>query len=1027
MENRKHGTKSVAIIGAILVLVILVAGTIITGHAAKEDTNKAVRSVSLLYLDELADRREQVVSSNLENRIETIEIAVGLMTEEDLSDEEHRQAYQKRMKALYHLDKFAFVGESGTVYLSTGPSDEIGNYSFDYKTMTEPYIEVLNKGVGGKKVVIAVPIEPKPFLDDRLIVCFMEMDMEQMLHGVSMESSSDDATFCNLYSSDGYPLSNAVLGGFATEDNLFDALEHAEFDSGYSLNRVISDFENGNKGEVSFDYNGRSETLTYVPVKGTDWFLTYLVRETLISDMISDITQGTIIRSIIQCLLMIAALLVMFGYIINQNRKNAKFMAEHEAAEAAAKVQQEEMEQRLALNEALLAEKAQAEQQDRMIKALSSDYRSVYYVELDKNAGICYQARTDLPGLAAGEKFNYSEAVAAYCNQYVTEPYREEFLKFIQPDNIREGLKDHLVISYRYMINVDGVESWETVKFAGVRHPDEREDHLVHTVGACFVDIDDETKSELEQKQLLSDALESAEQANKAKTAFLSNMSHEIRTPMNAIIGLDNIALNDPETPEKTKEYLEKIGASADHLLQLINDILDMSRIESGRMVIKNEEFAFSELLEMINTIFSGQCADKGLEYQCHILGEVDDYYVGDKMKLRQVLINILGNAVKFTDVGGSVHLTVERTARYENQSTLRFTITDTGIGMSKEYLPKIFDTFTQEDSSMTNKYGSSGLGMAITKSIVEMMNGHIEVESEKGVGSTFYVTVTLMNAEAHEDAETAKDIRPEEMCVLVVDDDPVACEHARLVLEKAGIAAEVVYSGAEAIEKVQLRHARRDPYNLILVDWKMPEMDGVETTRRMREIIGHESAIIILTAYRWDDVLDEALAAGVDSFLPKPLFANTVIEEFRSSMQRKGIISAEKNKADLDGRHILLAEDVQINAEIMVMVLAARGIDVDLAENGRIAVDKFEASEQGHYDAVLMDMRMPKMDGLEATRTIRSMDRPDAKAIPIIALTANAFDEDVQRSLQAGLNAHLSKPVQPEALYETLESLIKD
>lgn len=1016
-----------AIIGAVIVLLMLVGGTFLMGHAARQDTDKAVRTVSMLYLDELAGRREQVVESNLENKIETIEIAVDLMTDEDLSDEEHREAYQRRMKALYHLDKFAFVGESGMVYLSTGPSDEIGNYSFDYKTMTEPEISILNKNSTDKKVVIAVPITPRKFGGDTLVVCFMEMSMEQMFHGVSMESSEDDATFCNLYTSDGYPLSNAVLGGFAVEDNLFDAMEHAVFEPGYSLEHVISDFESGTGGKASFDYNGRSETLTYVPVEGTDWLLTYLVRESLISDMISDITNGTIVRSTIQSLLTIIALLIIFSYILSQNRRNAKMMAEYEAAETEARVKQEEMEQRIALQEELLAEKKQAEQQDRMIKALSSDYKSVYYVELDKDAGVCYQARTDMPGFSEGDQFKYLEAVTNYCNHYITEPYREDFLNFVQPDNIRKELDDHLVISYRYTINVGGKESWETVKFAGVRHPDEREDHLVHTVGACFMDIDDETRNELEQKQLLKEALENAEQANKAKTAFLSNMSHEIRTPMNAIIGLDNIAMNDPETPDKTKEYLEKIGASAEHLLHLINDILDMSRIESGRMMIKNEEFPFSELLEMVNTMFSGQCADKGLDYQCHIIGDIDNYYVGDKMKLRQVLINILGNAVKFTPEGGNVELTVERIAKFENQSTLRFTIADTGIGMSKEYLPKLFDTFTQEDSSMTNKYGSSGLGMAITKSIVEMMNGSIEVESKKGAGSTFYVTVTLLNAAEHEEEEAEKVVRPDEMTVLVVDDDPVACEHAKLILEKAGIAAEIAYSGPEALEKVMLRHARREPYNLILVDWKMPGMDGIETTRRMRGLIGHESAIIILTAYRWDDVQDEALEAGVDSFLPKPLFANTVIEEFRSAMKRKGVISSEKNKADLEGRHVLLAEDVQINAEIMMMVLAVRGIDADLAENGKIAVEKFASSEPGYYDAVLMDMRMPEMDGLEATRTIRAMDRTDSKDIPIIALTANAFDEDVQRSLQAGLNAHLTKPVQPEALYETLESLIKD
>ena len=1027
METKRSRSRNAAIIGILIVIAIVVAGTLWMGHAGRQDTDDAVRAVSLLYLDELAGRREQVVHSNLQGNIETINVAVSLLSDEDLSDDKHRQDYQKRIKALYDLERFAFVGESGTVYTFSGTENSADSYPFDPKTLSEPEIHVINRDSEEKKVIIAAPVKDKEFQEDRLAVCFMQIDMAQMLEGVSMHSDEDSATFCNLYTTDGYPLSNTVLGGFAEEDNLIDALKHAEFEQGYSLEKLADDFGSKQRGVVSFEYNGRNETLAYIPVEDTDWILTYLIRESLISDRISPITQRTLYRSVLQSILTIAALVIMFLFILSENRRNAKLMAEHEAAETEARVKQEELAHRLELQEELLAEKAQGEQQDRMINALSSDYRSVYYLELDRDWGVCYQARTDLPGLHEGEEFNYLEAVTEYCNHYVTEPYREAFLEFIQPDNIRKGLKDHMVIAYRYLISIEGNESWEVVKFAGVRHPDERDDHLVHNVSACFADVDEETRNELETKQALTDALNSAEEANKAKTAFLSNMSHEIRTPMNAIIGLDNIALNDPETPEKTREYLEKIGASAEHLLHLINDILDMSRIESGRMVIKNEEFAFSELLEMVNTMFSGQCADKGLEYQCHINGEVDDYYVGDKMKLRQMLINILGNAVKFTPEGGKVELTVERIARYENKSALRFTISDTGIGMSKEYLPKLFDTFTQEDSSMTNKYGSSGLGMAITKSIVEMMNGHIEVESEKGKGTTFYVTVTLMNGAQHEAVAHGKEIRPDEMTVLVVDDDPVACEHAKLVLEKVGIAAEIAMSGPEAIKKTQLRHARRDPYNLILVDWKMPDMDGIETTRRMREIIGHESAIIILTAYRWDDVADEAIAAGVDSFLPKPLFANSVIEEFKSAMHAKGIITADKIKVDLEGRHILLAEDVEINAEIMMMVLAARGMDADLAVNGKIAVEKFEASEPGHYDAILMDMRMPEMDGLEATSRIRAMERPDSKEIPIIALTANAFDEDVQRSLQVGLDAHLSKPVQPEALYETLESLIKD
>ncbi|MCR4751583.1 MAG: response regulator [Eubacterium sp.] len=580
----------------------------------------------------------------------------------------------------------------------------------------------------------------------------------------------------------------------------------------------------------------------------------------------------------------------MFAYIIRQTRKNARILADKEAAEAETRVKQEEMEQRLALQDELLAQKQQGERQVLMIKALSSDYRSVYYLELDNDTGICYQARSDFSGFKAGDRFSYLEAVTAYCDQHVLEPYREAFLEFVQPDAIREGLKDNLVISFQYMIQADGRESWEAVKFAGVHHPDEREDHVVHTVGACFVDVDAETRKALEQRQALSDALETAEQANRAKTAFLSNMSHEIRTPMNAIIGLDNIAINDPETPEKTRGYLEKIGASAEHLLNLINDILDMSRIEAGRLIIKNEEFAFPELLDMINTMVSGQCADKGLEYHCYIRGEVDDYYVGDKMKLRQILINILGNAVKFTPVGGKVELTVERTAQYKHQTVLRFTIADTGIGMSKEFLPRLFDTFAQEDSSTTNRYGSSGLGLAITARIVELMSGTISVKSKPGEGSEFTVELDL------------------ETC-----SDPVSEEDASL--------------------------------------------------------------------------------AGTGGML--------------------------------SGCRVLLVEDNVINAEIADMILTQYGIKTDLAENGQIGVRKIQAQGPGYYDAVLMDIQMPVMNGYEAARAIRALEGDYYRTIPIIAISANAYDEDVEDCLAAGMNAHLAKPFQPEGLFSVLQKWI--
>ena len=533
--------------------------------------------------------------------------------------------------------------------------------------------------------------------------------------------------------------------------------------------------------------------------------------------------------------------------------------------------------------------------------------------------------------------------------------------------------------------------------------------------------------TELQRTQIIRNeqlklALDNANQANVAKTAFLSSMSHEMRTPMNAIIGLDSIALKEPNLPERTRNHLIKIGDSARHLLSLINDILDMSRIESGRMSLKNEEFSFSKLLEQINMMFGAQCATKGLTYDCNVIGTIDEYYIGDPVKLKQVLINILGNAVKFTPAPGKITFNIENTANYENKTTLRFTIADTGIGMDESYLPKIFEVFSQEDSSSSNAYGGTGLGMPITKNIVEMMNGNISVKSKKHDGTEFTVNVTLRKSDK---SHVAAGISAKDLKVLVIDDDPIACEHAKLILDDLGIEADTTLSGKDAIEMVKLHQARHESYNLLLVDWKMPDLDGIEVTRRIREIIGDESAIIILTAYSWEEVMEEALRAGVDRFMSKPLFAMTVMDEFTQAIEQKNLLR-EDEPVDLAGKRILLAEDMFVNAEIIKEILKMQDMEVEHGENGQQVLEMFAKSPPNYYDAVLMDIRMPVMDGLTATEKIRALDREDAKTVPIIALTANAFDEDVQRSLQAGMNAHLTKPVEPEHLYETIAEYIK-
>ncbi len=601
----------------------------------------------------------------------------------------------------------------------------------------------------------------------------------------------------------------------------------------------------------------------------------------------------------------------------------------------------------------------------------------------------------------------------------IPEASRAEYFRQLDFDNIRARLET----SPSYSFTVPSQTS------RGLRYKKYSLSYIDKITGhVCLnrVDITDIIENEQRQKEALLTALQAAKQANLAKSDFLSRMSHEIRTPLNAIIGMASIAASAGDDRREISDCLSKISVSSRFLLSLINDILDMSRIESGKLLLKNQPFSLKDMICNTADIIRAQAGQKGVEFDCVLYPGLGEGYTGDEMKLQQVLVNILTNAVKFTAGGGKVTFSVSEVTRGKSDATLRFVVRDTGIGIDPGFLPQVFDAFAQESGGSTTAYGGTGLGLAISKNIVDMMNGHITVRSIPEVGSEFTVDVRL--GVGPEEAPRKEASLPYKgMRCLVVDDDAAVCQSTVQMLREMGAAAEGVDSGPRAIARTKALLECGECFSAVFVDWKMPEMDGVETARRLRALAGRETVIFLMTAYDWGSIEEQARSAGVDVLLEKPLFRSTLESAFARAcsgkVQTKARSVAEAH--NFEGRRILLAEDHPLNVEIAVKLLERVGFEVDTAGNGLRTLELFKKSPVGYYDAVLMDIRMPLMDGLTAAAAIRGMNRPDAARTPILAMTANAFEDDVEKSLAAGMNAHLAKPIEPEALYRALHRFI--
>ena len=945
---------------AILLLVLLAVGLSVRYISFVSQT---IYQESTSHLEEVLHKSNNMLKEMVRKNVTYLHLYNGFL--ENTSDEDEIQAYIEQAQKNTGFANFYFLTYDGNYITVTGETGYLGlQTNLDEKLAHDEDV-VVNTALPGKPQMLAF-ICPETqgsyrgFAYDAIAISYYNDAVLRLLDNSAFEGNASNYV---IYPDGRVVIDNSVNRKETIYNFIAMLRDHSDL-SEEQITELSNAFAQGSSGNLRVKLSDTSYYLVYEGTAVQNWTMVGLVPTKIVNASLDELWFHTvqIVAGIVAGLALLVILLIVRRSHTTLRRKNTEILY------------RDELFQKLSRNV------------DDVFLMLDAETSKVDYVSpnIERLLGIPWrEVRQDARVLAALHPNGSPECDKNYLEGLLSGQQRE----------------------------------WDTE----YEHRETKERRWFHNIAigsevegrAKYILVLSDRTADKQVNQALSDAVAAAETANRAKSTFLSNMSHDIRTPMNAIIGFTTLALSNLDDKERVKDYLAKTLASSNHLLSLINDVLDMSRIESGKIHLEEVKVNLSDVLHDLKTIVSGQIYAKQLELYMDAMDVTDEDVYCDKTRLNQVLLNLLSNAIKFTPAGGTVSVRVRQLAgKIRGCGQYEFRVKDNGIGMSPEFAQKIFEPFERERTSTVSRIQGTGLGMAITKNIVDMMGGTIEVQTEQGKGTEFIIRVPLRAQAEHRPVEKITEL--EGLKALVVDDDFNTCDSVTKMLVTVGMRADWTLSGKEAVLRARQSIEMGDTYKAYIIDWRLPDMNGIEVTRQIRSL-NDDTPIIILTAYDWSDIEAEAKAAGVTAFCPKPMFLSDLRDSLMTAIGQKpeeqqGVLP--KEPTDFAGKHILLAEDNELNREIAVEILNAYGFEVDTAENGAIALEKVSTAMLGQYDLVLMDVQMPIMDGYTATRRIRELKNPALAGIPILAMTANAFDEDRRNAMESGMNGFLTKPI---------------